>query len=300
MRGLHRPHFRVTICWDSNPQLADGPFRQEAMHEEKYPLIAHPFDPQFTFLRSLQSPSGRLKTGKYIIEGIRHVARAVEQRAPLELLFVAPSALSNPFGQKLARRIRQSNIPCIRLSQQLYNQLSLAAEPQGIGAVLRQQWLKLSDLKVASSSLWLAIESVDQPGNLGTILRTAEAAGVSGIVLLGEVSDPWDPGCIRASMGSIFSQRLVRCEIRDFIAWARRSGIALVASSPRGLITYSAFRCRWPAGLLIGSERNGLSEQLLDAADFNLRIPMQGGCDSINAAVAAGILVFAMSGQRRS
>lgn len=296
---MRRLRFRVTICSEPNPPLADGPFRQEAMHDEKYPLIVRPVDPQFTFLRSLQSPSGRLKTGKYIIEGIRHVARAVEQRAPLELLFVSPSALSNPFGQKLARLIRRSKVPCIRLSQQLYEHLSLAAEPQGIGAVLCQRWSTLSDLKVARNSLWLAIESLDQPGNLGTILRTAEAAGVSGVVLLGEVSDPWDPGCIRASMGSIFSQKLVRCEIKDFIAWARRSGIALVASSPRGLMTYSAFRCRWPAALLIGSERYGLSDELLDAADFNLRIPMRGGCDSINAAVATGVCLFALSGQRR-
>jgi RNA methyltransferase, TrmH family len=275
-------------------------FCQEAMHEEKYPLVTHPLDPRITFLRSLQSPSGRHQSGKYVIEGIRHVARAMEQRARLELLFVVPTILSNPFGQRLARRIRQSGVPCIRLSPQLYRQLSLAAEPQGIGAVLPQRWFALPDLKVARDSLWLAIESVEQPGNLGTILRTAEAAGVAGVLLLDSLSDPWDPGCVRASMGSLFSQKLARCEIREFLAWTRRWGIALVASSPRGLIDYSAFRCRRPAALLIGGERSGLSDQLLDAADFSVRIPMRGGCDSINAAVATGVLLFALSAQRTS
>ena len=268
------------------------------MHEGKDQLIVHQHDPRYSLLRSLQSASGRLRSGKCIIEGIRHVARAIEQRAPIELLFVAPSVLSNPFGKKLARRIRQSQVPSIRLSPQLYRQLSLAAEPQGIGAVLRQQWFALSELKVARNSLWLAIESVDQPGNLGTILRTAEAAGVSGVLLLDAISDPWEPACVRASMGSLFSQKLTRCEIMEFTSWARRSGSTLVASSPRGLVDYSSFRSRWPAALLIGGERYGLSDQLLDAADFNLRIPMRGGCDSINAAVASGVLLFSLSSQR--
>lgn len=269
------------------------------MHEEKYPLVSHPHDPRFTFLRSLQSASGRIKSGKYLIEGIRHVSRCFEQRAPVELMFEIPSILSNPFGQRLARRIRQSKVPCIRLTPHLYQQLSLAAEPQGIGAVVRQRWHELSSLKVTCDSLWLAIESIDQPGNLGTILRTAEAAGVSGVLLLDSVPDPWDPACVRASMGSLFSQRLVRCDIREFTAWARRSGVAVVASSPRGLFDFNVFRCRWPAALLIGSERSGLSDQLLDVADFSLRIPMRGDCDSLNVAVATGVLLFALSGRRQ-
>ena len=270
------------------------------MHERKYPLVVDSRDSRFLSLRSLQTAKERSRTGNYLVEGIRHVARAIEHNAPFQLLFIDTSVLSNPFGQKLARRIRQAGVAGVRLAPQLYRELSLAAEPQGIGAVLRQQCSHIADVKPTRDSFWLAIESVDLPGNLGTIIRTAEAAGVSGIILLGPDSDPWDPACVRASMGALFSPRMVRCSHQEFAAWVRAHRVSVVGSSPGGLLDFKAFRSRWPAVLLIGSERQGLSEQLLEISDFVLRISMHGSCDSINAAVAAGVLLFEMSSQRFS
>lgn len=268
------------------------------MHE-KYPLVSNPRDSRFLALRSLQTPQDRFRTGLYIIEGIRHLARAVEHNAPIESLFLEPSVLSNPFGQKLARRLRKGGIPGIRLSCQLYRDLTLAAEPQGIGAVLRQKWTPLSSLKLEPDSLWLAVESIESPGNLGTIIRTAEAAGANGIFLLDADCDPYEPATVRATMGSLFSQKLIRCSPGEFIAWAKSNGVATVASSPVGLMDYKGLRYRFPSVLVIGSEKRGLSGQLLETADFIVRIPMKGGCDSINAAVAAGVLLFEMASQRQ-
>jgi TrmH family RNA methyltransferase len=269
------------------------------MHENKYPLVNHPRDPRFLTLRSLQTTQGRSRTGRYIIEGIRHVARAVEQNAPIESVFLDPSVLSNPFGQKLARRLRKRGVVGVRLSNQLYRDLTLAAEPQGIGAVVRQQWVPFAGIRVAQDSFWLAVESIESPGNLGTIIRTAEAAAISGIFVLDSDSDPYDPAAVRASMGSLFSQKLLRCASREFADWAKSSGVVVVGSSPAGLLDYKALRCRWPAALLIGSEKRGLSGHLAETADLMVRIPMSGGCDSINVSVAAGILLFEMSSQRR-
>jgi TrmH family RNA methyltransferase len=99
-------------------------------------------------------------------------------------------------------------------------------------------------------------------------------------------------------MGSLFSQKLVKCSPREFIDWAKFTGVTIVASSPAGLVDYKALRYRFPAVLVIGSEKRGLSIQILEAADFVVRIPMQGDCDSINAAVAAGVLLFEMASQR--
>src|SRR5712692_1133861 len=123
----------------------------EAVHENKQPqsLIHQASDPKFLHLRSLQTPQGRSRTGLYLIEGIRHVARAAEERAPIQSLFLSPAVLSNPFGQKLARRLRQSGIPSVQLAPQLYRDLTLAAEPQGLGAVVRQRWLSISDVRPA-------------------------------------------------------------------------------------------------------------------------------------------------------
>jgi MRM3-like substrate binding domain len=120
------------------------------MHENKPSLVTHPRDPRFLTLRSLQTPQGRSRTGLYLIEGIRHLARAVEQHAPIQSVFFDPSVLSNHFGRKLARRLRSSGVRSAQLSPQRYRELTLAAEPQGIGAVLRQQCIPLADLPGSS------------------------------------------------------------------------------------------------------------------------------------------------------
>ena len=143
------------------------------------------------------------------------------------------------------------------------------------------------------------MESIDSPGNLGTIIRTAEATGVKGVVIIGANADPYEPAAIRASMGSLFTQRLVRCSVREFTDWARAVQVALVGSSPGGLLDFRAFRSRWPAALLIGSEKHGLSDQLAEACDFMVRIPMAGRGDSINAAVAAGVMLYELFHQRQ-
>jgi RNA methyltransferase, TrmH family len=249
---------------------------QEVMHE-KYPLVSNACDSRFLALRCLQTPQGRSRTGLYIIEGIRHLARAVQHNALVESVFLEPSVLSNAFGQKLARRMRKWGLPGVRLSRQLYRDLTLASEPQGIGAVLRQQWTPLANLRVEANSLWLAVEAIESPGNLGTIIRTGEAAGANGIFVLSPDCDPYCPATVRATMGSLFSQKFVKCSPREFIRWTKSSEVAVVASSPAGLMDYKAMRYRFPAALAIGREKRGLSEQLLEAADFVIRIPMRGG-----------------------
>lgn len=270
------------------------------MHENKYPFVDNSRDPRFLALRSLQTHQGRSRTGLYLIEGIRHLVRAVEHNVAIESVLVDLSVLSNPFGQKLARRLHKRSTPGVRLSHQLYRDLTLASEPQGIGAILRQQWVPLDHIRAGQNSLWLAVESIESPGNLGTIIRTAEAAGATGIFILNPDCDPYDPATVRATMGSLFSQKLTRCSPYDFTNWAKSNGIAIVASSPAGLMNFKALRYRFPAVLAIGSEKRGLSGQLLEAADFVVRIPMRGGCDSINAAVATGILLFEMTSRRGS
>src|SRR5215469_10189883 len=243
------------------------------MHENKYPIVSHSRDPRFLTLQSLQTPQGRSRTGLYLIEGIRHVFRAAEHHAPIQSLFVDPSRLSNSFGRKLVQRLQRSGVPGIRLSPELYRQLTLAPDPQGVGAVVMQRWIAPADLRSLPGSFSLAIESIDSPGNLGTIIRTAEATGVSGIFMIGQNVDPWDPATVRASMGSLFSQKFVRCSARDFADWARSLGILIVGSSPTGVLDYKALRWRWPAALLIGIEKHGLSEHLIEVSDFMVRLP---------------------------
>ncbi|MFN7925092.1 MAG: RNA methyltransferase [Bryobacteraceae bacterium] len=232
----------------------------------------------------------------FLVEGLRHVARAIEEGAAVERLFYSRSALSNRFGRKLVERHGRSRI---ELSQNLYRALTLAVDPQGIGAVVRQRWQRLESLPLASDALLLVVESVESPGNLGTMLRTAEAAGVSAVILVGEQADPYDPAAVRASVGAVFAVPLVRAGIREFTDWAKARGVAVAGSSPSGLLEYRALRCRWPMALLLGSEKLGLSPALLEACDYTVRIPMFGRGESVNVAVAAGVLLYEMFHQRR-
>lgn len=147
-------------------------------------LVQDPNHPLVRLWRSLQAPGGRKTSGKFAFEGIRHLARAVEENVPLQALLVAPSALQNPFGQKLVRRLKKSrgDLQFARLSDRLYRQFTLASEPQGVVGIAAQQWQMLDTIVPQPGSCWVAVESLDSPGNLGTILRTAEAAGAAGLI----------------------------------------------------------------------------------------------------------------------
>lgn len=273
--------------------------RVEAVNAHKHPhsIVAHAQDPRFQYLRSLRTFQGRSRTGLFLIEGIRHLARAVEENAPIESIFEAPAALSNAFGQRLARELRRRGVPSIEIAPPLYRDLTLAAEPQGLGAVIRQQWTPLDSL-TRDGGFWLAVESIDSPGNLGTMIRTAEAAGTNGVIVIGTGADPYDPAAVRATMGALFALKLARATIGEFARWSRANGVAIVGSSPSGLLDYRSVRYRWPAALLVGSEKHGLSAHLSESCDFMVRIPMAGRGDSINAAVASGLLMYELAHQR--
>jgi len=155
------------------------------------------------------------------------------------------------------------------------------------------------ELAASRNSVWLAIEAIESAGNVGTIVRTAEATGMAGIFLVDPYTDPWDPAAVRASMGSLFSQRFVRCSASELRGWARSQNVAIVGSSPSGLVSYKEIRWRRPLVLAVGSEKKGMSEQLSEICDFIVRIPMTGTCDSINVAVATGVLLFEAFAHRR-
>ena len=265
------------------------------MHDPSSPsLITNSDHPLVQRFRSLQTAPGRAASGCYVIEGIRHVFRAAQAQIPIEQLFIAPEVLKSLAGQKLARRLRSAGTRCAAVDPDLYRRLSLAAAPQGIAAILRQAWTPLSAVRPGEGEGWLAVEGVESPGNLGTMIRTSEAAGATGLILIGRTADPHDPAAVRATMGSLFSQKLVRTTAHEFAAWSERRGLMLVGTSPRGEQDYRAIRYAKPLVILVGSEKRGLSDELSRACNTLVRIPiLRSGVDSLNVAVAAGILLYA-------
>ena len=246
----------------------------------------------------MSSRAERDRTGRFFAEGLRFVAQAAAHGA-IESVLVVPKTLEHPFGRKLRRQLEARGVPVWETTPELFLRLSRAEEPQWIGAVARQRWDRLDRVSSSPGLCWVALDTVRSPGNLGTILRTGEAVGASGLILIGDSVDPYDPACVRATMGAVFGQRFVRTTAQEFIAWKQRTGARLIGTSPHAKQDYRAVT--YPPGtvLFMGGERQGLSEERQRLCDDTVRIPMVGAGDSLNLAVATAVMLYEVFGQRR-
>lgn len=264
-------------------------------------LIASRNHPVVKRVRALQGRGERERTGQFYVEGIRFVAQAIERNAYVETLILAPGLLTHAFGRKLARTLRQAGVPAIETTPEVFHSLSLADEPQGIGAIVRQRWEPLGRIEIERGLCWVALDAVRSPGNLGTVLRTCDAVGAAGVILLGEATDPYDPATVRASMGALFALQFARVpDAARFAAWKRRNAeCLLVGTSPTGCEDYQAVAYRPPVVLLMGEERAGLGSEMQALCDVVVRIPMLGRSDSLNLGVATSVLLYEVFNQRR-
>jgi TrmH family RNA methyltransferase len=250
-------------------------------------------------IRRLHLREERNRTGRYYIEGMRFVSEAARHHAHIQTLVVCPPLLIHPFAQKLARRLRRAGTPTIVVTPEVLQSIALVDDPQGIGAVVQQRWESLEQIRPGGELCWIALDTVQSPGNLGTILRTSEAAGGAGLLLLGDAVDPYDPATVRSSMAAIFAQRFVRTTPAALARWATQQGCPLVGTSPAAAQDYHAVAYRAPTILLMGGERKGLSSELQALCDPLVRIPMVGRSDSLNLAVATSVMLYELFNQRR-
>jgi TrmH family RNA methyltransferase len=291
-------------------------------------LITSQTNRKVAAIRRLRGRREREATGLFLAEGIRIVVEAVQLGADIETLIVAPELLRSDLGRDLVLSRRAAGAACLEVSAPVFASLSGKDGPQGLAAVIRQRWASLTEADgeqavpdvvpsgpvgadpahanpaEADPALWVALESVQDPGNLGTIIRTSDAAGGRGVILLGDGTDPHDPAGVRASMGSLFSQRIAKTSLSGLTAWARRCGATLIAASGQADLAYDAPDLgpaySGPVVLFLGSERSGLLAEQVAVCDQAVKIPMAGRCDSLNLAVAAGVLLFEIRRRRRS
>ena len=153
-------------------------------------------------IRDLHRREERDRTGTFFVTGLRFLIQAAQQSAQIETIVVAPRLLVSIPGQRLVRKLRQQGTPCLEVPPEVLHNLSLSDDPQGVGAVIRQRWEPLDKIKARRELCWLALDTVQSPGNLGTILRCCDAVGCAGVIFLDAATDPYDPACIRASMGA--------------------------------------------------------------------------------------------------
>lgn len=249
-------------------------------------------------VRSLRERAARDATGLFVVEGLRFLFLARDAGREVEALLVSPD-LAPPETVTLARRLTGRRAPALEVDGSTYRELTVAHEPQGVAAVVRQRWSPLPATP-GPRDLWVALRRVRSPGNLGTLLRTCDAAAASGAIVLGRDVDPHHPTCVRASMGSLLSRRLVRADDLGAVrAWLRRRGGALVGASPAATRDYAAVDYARPVVIVLGDEREGLDADDEDRCDALVTIPMAGRLDSLNLAVAGSLLLYEAFNQRR-
>lgn len=256
------------------------------------PTITSSANPRIKQIRKLRDRKERQESGLFYAEGLRIVIEAVLQNAPIQALLVASEILTSPQGIKIVEEQRIKGIEVLEVSERVFNSLALKDDPQGIAAVVAQSWQSLDQVHISQGDLWVALDSVADPGNLGTILRTCDGAGAQGVILLDHSTDPYDPTAVRASMGAIFTQKLVKSDFEHFSAWAKKRAIPIIGTSGAVQSDYHSFRYPEQFVLLMGSERQGLADNYLSLCSQVISIPMLGYNDSLNLAVATGVVLY--------
>lgn len=251
-------------------------------------------------LRQLRSPAERERTGTFYIEGSRIVAQALQAGAEIESGVIAPGLIKDTeHALETVAALRASGARVVELSNADFENISFKENLQGIGAVIRRRPEKLSSAKIEPGQLWIALDNVGNSGNLGAIMRTGDATGCTGLLLLGKTTDPYHPTTIRASMGSFFALRMIRASFDEFIAWKQSSGYAVVGTTPDVKQEYTEIAYPASCVLLMGSERYGLSPAQQAACDLLVTIPMVGTADSLNLGVATSVVLYEIFQQRR-
>jgi TrmH family RNA methyltransferase len=258
-------------------------------------LISSSSNPLIKQIRALRQRKGREETGLFVVEGIHHVGEAVQSGWNIERLVYAPDSLTSDFARHLVDEQARRGVCCVALTADLFASITEKENPQGILAILKQRHLTLDELAAQPFHLGAALVSPQDPGNVGTILRTLDAVGADGLFLLNGGVDPYHPSSVRASMGTIFWKPLVQLPFENFVRWARQNSYRLIGTSAHAGVDYHSFNMnRQPAILLFGNEQKGLSQEQMDVCDELLSLPMKGRVSSLNLAVAAGIMLYAV------
>jgi TrmH family RNA methyltransferase len=235
----------------------------------------------------------------FLCEGARFLVKAFEHGCHIESCICAPQLFTTSFADKLLRQFERRGIPILRVTKEVFLSISMADEPSGLLAVCRQRIGRLPKIDIPGVPCWLALNAVRSPGNLGTIMRTCSAVGVTGMMLLDRETDPYHPAAVRASMGSIMELTIVRTSWDELTKWAKRANVQILGTGPAAPIDYRDADYKKPTVIVMGSERKGIEPQLQQRCDSVVKIPMSGPTDSLNLAVATGVMLYELVNQRR-
>jgi RNA methyltransferase, TrmH family len=251
------------------------------------PILTSLSNPLIKQARALRQKKARAESGLFLVEGIHHIGEAVSGGWAMEALLYAPDLLTSDFAQKL---VAQLGSRAHAVTPQVMESLADKENPQGILAIVHKRQTSITSLK--SPNFCVALVSPQDPGNVGTILRTMDAVGAKALFLLDGGVEPYHPTVVRSSMGTMFWKPIVQTSFKELIEWARGQEYQLIGTSAHGDVEYQTFVPRHPWILVLGNEQKGLSPEQSKACDVTVSLPMKGRVSSLNLAVAAGVLLY--------
>ena len=243
--------------------------------------------------RALHLRKDREASGLFLAEGLKIAVEAMELGHAARTVLFGPEGEGHPLLRRLVAHTLDHGGEALRVTPDILAKVSRKENPQAVVATFPQRLRPLAELDPAAAPAWVALQAVRDPGNLGTVVRTADAAGLGGVVLVGACCDPFSPEAVRATMGSIFAVPIFTATEAQFLHWRAGWPGSLVATLLTATEDFRDADYRRPTMILMGNESHGLPPELAAACDTAVKIPMRGRADSLNLAVATGVMIYA-------
>lgn len=247
-------------------------------------------NPTVKSLVKLRDSGERKKQGLFLIEGLKELGLAIEAGVEIKNIFVSPGFAKTELD------LPEDKV--IKVEKKVFEKISYRENPDGYLATAKTKVLKLSDIKLSQSPLVIILESVEKPGNLGAILRTADAAGADAVVITDPKTDIYNPNTIRSSRGTIFTKPVVIADKKEIKNWCEKNKIKIYAASLEAAKVYTEANFKSGTAILLGTEDKGLTREWLDLSDERIIIPMRGKIDSLNVSVSASVILYEVLRQR--
>jgi TrmH family RNA methyltransferase len=251
-------------------------------------------------LRSLREKKHRKAEGLFLAEGLRIIAEARDSGRLPQIVAFSPDGAKHALAAEIIAATEAAGGEAIETTPDILSKMSGKDNPQMLLGAFRQPDTALDRIDRTAAPLWICAQALRDPGNIGTILRTGDAVGAGGLILIDDCADPFSVEAVRASMGAVFTQVIATARWPDFVAWLRSGAGQLVGTSLKATDDYLESRYEQPCFLLIGNEQQGLPEAYERECDLLVKIPMAGRADSLNAAVAAAVMAFAVNSSWRN
>jgi len=257
-------------------------------------IITSTRNPRIKNVISFLKPKERKTAGLFIIEGYRELIQAVNAGFELKEMYYCPEISGNKLSGFPMHTIEE----VFEISKNVYEHLAYRDSAEGFIALARARYLDLKDIILPANPLILVLENIEKPGNIGAVLRTADAANIHAVIICDNKTDLFNPNVVRSSLGCLFTRQIVQTDSVSTIHWLKEKKIQIMVSSLQTEHLYNIANYTFPTAIIMGSESNGISSQWVDAADSKIKIPMLGKVDSMNVSVCAAIIIYEALRQR--